>query len=78
MSVTVSPSTAARPESASAPPLATTRVQDWARAFVPSGDQYLTTALERIMLENADPATVFSAAATEIATSFEQNVERNL
>ena len=56
--------------------LATTRVQDWARAFVPSGDQYLTTALERIMLQNADPATAFSAAAAEITTSYEQNVAR--
>jgi sn-glycerol 3-phosphate transport system substrate-binding protein len=58
--------------------LATTRVQDWARAFIPSGDQYLTTALERIMLQNADPATAFAAAAAEITTSFEQNVERYL
>jgi sn-glycerol 3-phosphate transport system substrate-binding protein len=58
--------------------LATTRVQDRARAFVPSGDQYLTTALERIMLQNEDPATVLAAAAAEIGTSFEQNVERYL
>jgi sn-glycerol 3-phosphate transport system substrate-binding protein len=43
---------------------------------VPSGDQYLTTALERIMLQNADPATAFSAAAAEITTSYEQNVAR--
>jgi sn-glycerol 3-phosphate transport system substrate-binding protein len=58
--------------------LATTRVQDWARAFVPSGDQYLTTALERIMLQNAAPADAFVAATTEITTSYEQNVERYL
>jgi len=56
--------------------LATTRVQDWARAFVPSGDQYLTTAIERIMLQNENPATAFSAAAAEIQTSYEQNVAR--
>jgi sn-glycerol 3-phosphate transport system substrate-binding protein len=58
--------------------LETTRVQDWARAFVPSGDQYLTTALERIMLQNEDPAAAFSAAAAEITASYEQNVARYL
>jgi sn-glycerol 3-phosphate transport system substrate-binding protein len=58
--------------------LATTRVQDWARAFVPSGDQYLTTALERIMLRNENPSTAFSAAAAEITASYEQNVARYL
>jgi sn-glycerol 3-phosphate transport system substrate-binding protein len=58
--------------------LATTRVQDWARAFVPSGDQYLTTALERIMLQNAAPADAFATAATDITTSYKQNVERYL
>jgi sn-glycerol 3-phosphate transport system substrate-binding protein len=58
--------------------LATTRVQDWARSFVPSGDQYLTTAIERIMLQNENPATAFAAAATEITTSYEQNVARYL
>jgi sn-glycerol 3-phosphate transport system substrate-binding protein len=56
--------------------LATTRVQDWARAFVPSGDQYLTTAIQKIVLQNENPATAFSAAATEIKTSYEQNVAR--
>jgi sn-glycerol 3-phosphate transport system substrate-binding protein len=54
--------------------LATTRVQDWARAFVPSGDQYLTTAIQKIVLQNENPATAFSAAAAEIKTSYEQNV----
>jgi sn-glycerol 3-phosphate transport system substrate-binding protein len=58
--------------------LATTRVQDWARVFVPSGDQYLTTAIERIMLQNENPATAFSAAAAEITASYEQNVARYL
>jgi sn-glycerol 3-phosphate transport system substrate-binding protein len=58
--------------------LATTRVQDWARTFVPSGDQYLTTALEQIMLQNENPTTAFSAAAAEITTSYEQNVARYL
>ncbi len=58
--------------------LETARVQDWARAFVPSGDQYLTTALERIMLQNENSATAFAAAAVEITTSYEQNVARYL
>jgi sn-glycerol 3-phosphate transport system substrate-binding protein len=58
--------------------LATTRVQDWARAFVPSGDQYLTTAIQKIVLQNESPATAFSAAAAEITASYEQNVARYL
>ncbi|MHA6620778.1 ABC transporter substrate-binding protein [Pseudonocardia sp. DLS-67] len=61
---------------ASVDQLATTRVQDWARAFVPSGDQYLTTAIQKIVLQNENPATAFSTAATEIKTSYEQNVAR--
>ena len=55
--------------------LATTRVQDWARSFVPSGDQHLTTALEKIMLQDTPAADAFAAAADAIAKSFEQNVE---
>src|SRR5690606_28472995 len=51
--------------------LATTRVQDWARAFVPSGDQYLTTAIQKIVLQNENPAAAFSTAAAEIQTSYE-------
>ena len=58
--------------------LATTRVQDWARAFVPSGDQYLTTAIQKIVLQNENPATAFSAAAAEITASYEQNVAHYL
>jgi sn-glycerol 3-phosphate transport system substrate-binding protein len=58
--------------------LETTRVQDRARAFVPSGDQYPTTAMERIMLQNAPPAAAFSAAAAETTASYEQNVARYL
>jgi sn-glycerol 3-phosphate transport system substrate-binding protein len=58
--------------------LATTRVQDWARAFIPSGDQYLTTAIQKIVLQNENPATAFSAAAAEITASYEQNVARYL
>jgi sn-glycerol 3-phosphate transport system substrate-binding protein len=56
--------------------LATTRVQDWVRTFVPSGDQYLTTAIQKIVLQNEGAASAFAAAATEITTSYEQNVAR--
>lgn len=55
--------------------LATTRVQDWARSFVPSGDQHLTMALEKIMLQDTPAAEAFAAAAEAISKSFEQNVE---
>jgi hypothetical protein len=50
------------------------RVQDRARAFVPSGDQYPSTAIERITLQNENPATVFF----EITATYEQNVARYL
>ena len=55
--------------------LATTRVQDWARSFVPSGDQALTTALEKIMLQDVPAAEAFAGAAEAITKSFGQNVE---
>lgn len=55
--------------------LATTRVQDWARSFIPSGDQALTSALERIMLQNTPAAEAFAVAAAALTKSYEQNVE---
>lgn len=55
--------------------LATTRSQDWARVFVPNADKDLTTALEKIMLQNADPAGAFAIAATSITKSYEDNVK---
>lgn len=55
--------------------LAVTRVQDWARVFVPNADQDLTTALEKIMLQEADPAAAFATAATSITKSYEDNVK---
>ncbi|RFA16986.1 ABC transporter substrate-binding protein [Subtercola boreus] len=50
------------------------RSQDWARSFVPSGDKYLTTALEQIMLQNSAASDVFPKASADITTSYEQNV----
>ena len=58
--------------------LATTRSQDWGRVFVPNADQDLTTALEKIMLQQADPAEAFAVASTAIARSFDQNVQAYL
>ncbi len=54
--------------------LAGTRVQDWGRVFVPNGDKDLTTALEKIMLQQADPAEAFATAADSIAKSYKENV----
>lgn len=54
--------------------LAGTRVQDWGRVFVPNGDKELTTALEKIMLQQADPAEAFSTASASITKSYEDNV----
>ncbi|WP_427015285.1 ABC transporter substrate-binding protein [Pseudarthrobacter sp. P1] len=55
--------------------LATTRVQDWGRVFVPNGDKDLTTALEKIMLKQADPAESFATASASIAKSYADNVK---
>ncbi|WP_449373835.1 ABC transporter substrate-binding protein [Arthrobacter psychrolactophilus] len=55
--------------------LAGTRVQDWGRVFVPNGDKDLTTALEKIMLQQGDPAEAFATASTSIAKSYEENVK---
>ncbi|MFQ4150582.1 ABC transporter substrate-binding protein [Arthrobacter sp. LAPM80] len=54
--------------------LAGTRVQDWGRVFVPNGDKDLTTALEKIMLQQGDPAEAFALAATSITKSYKENV----
>ncbi|MDD0859142.1 hypothetical protein NHF46_18260 [Arthrobacter alpinus] len=54
--------------------LATTRVQDWGRVFVPNGDKDLTTAIEKIMLQQADPSEAFATAAASITKSYEENV----
>ncbi|MEA9987148.1 MULTISPECIES: ABC transporter substrate-binding protein [Subtercola] len=51
------------------------RSQDWARSFVPSGDKYLTTALEQIMLQNSKAEDVFPKASADISTSYDQNVK---
>ncbi len=55
--------------------LATTTVQDWGRVFVPNGDRELSTALEKTMLQNADPADAFATASLAIDKSFEGNVK---
>lgn len=58
--------------------LAGTRVQDWGRVFVPNGDKDLTTALEKIMLQQGDPAEAFAVASASITKSYEENVLRYL
>ncbi|MBP2413343.1 sn-glycerol 3-phosphate transport system substrate-binding protein [Arthrobacter stackebrandtii] len=55
--------------------LAGTRVQDWGRVFVPNGDKDLTTALEKIMLQQGDPAEAFATASASITKSYEENVK---
>ncbi|MDJ0351031.1 ABC transporter substrate-binding protein [Cryobacterium sp. PH29-G1] len=58
--------------------LETTRSQDWGRVFVPNADKELTTALEKIMLQQTAPAEAFAVASTAIATSFDENVSAYL
>lgn len=55
--------------------LETTRVQDWGRVLVPGGDKELTSALEKIVLQEADPAEAFAVASAAIEKSYEQNVQ---
>lgn len=54
--------------------LAGTRVQDWGRVFVPNGDKDLTTALEKIMLQQGDPTEAFAVASASVTKSYEENV----
>lgn len=43
-----------------------TQAQDTARLFIPNGDQTIGTGLERILVSNEAPATVFKAVAEQL------------
>ncbi|WP_265520286.1 ABC transporter substrate-binding protein [Oerskovia flava] len=51
------------------------RSQDWARVFVPSGDQILTDGIEEIVLKGTDPAEALAALTPRLERAFRENVE---
>ncbi|WP_432562407.1 ABC transporter substrate-binding protein [Kineococcus sp. SYSU DK003] len=55
--------------------LAETRTQDYARVFVPGGDQSTVTAWEKVMLAGQPSADAWGTAAAEIEQSYTADVE---
>ncbi|GAA1975444.1 ABC transporter substrate-binding protein [Isoptericola halotolerans] len=51
------------------------RPQDDARVFIPGADALLNEAIERIVIEGADPAEAFGSVAPRIETAYTENVE---
>lgn len=58
--------------------LAVTRSQDYARVFVPGGDQIIGTGLERIALQNADVATTFADVQQQLQAVVDRQITPNL
>ncbi|MEE2030991.1 ABC transporter substrate-binding protein [Rhodococcus chondri] len=58
--------------------LAVTRSQDYARVFVPGGDQIIGTGLERIALQNADVATTFADVQQQLQRVIDRQITPNL
>ena len=52
-----------------------TRSQDWARVFVPGGDQSTVTAWESVMLQGADSKAAWATAQAEVEKSYQTDVE---
>jgi len=51
------------------------RSQDWARTLIPNGDTYLQQPWSQILTQDADPAQVFPAAATQLTSAYTENVQ---
>ncbi len=51
------------------------RSQDWARTLIPNGDTYLQQPWSQILTQDADPAAVFPAAATQLTSAYTENVQ---
>ncbi|MEU7139581.1 ABC transporter substrate-binding protein [Nocardia sp. NPDC046473] len=58
--------------------LAVTKSQDYARVFVPGGDQIIGTGLEQIGLQNADPATVFANVTGQLQAIIDRQITPKL
>ncbi|MFC9554610.1 ABC transporter substrate-binding protein [Rhodococcus sp. NPDC056960] len=58
--------------------LAKTRSQDYARVFVPGGDQIIGTGLEQIALQNADVAATFAGVGTQLQQIIDRQITPKL
>jgi sn-glycerol 3-phosphate transport system substrate-binding protein len=58
--------------------LATTRSQDWARVFLPTGDDILANAIVAVTTQNADPKASLTAAKTQLEQAYNTSVKPNL
>jgi sn-glycerol 3-phosphate transport system substrate-binding protein len=58
--------------------LARTRSQDYARVFVPGGDQIIGTGLEQIALQGADVPTAFGDVARQLQQIIDRQITPNL
>ncbi|MFZ2173412.1 MAG: ABC transporter substrate-binding protein [Rhodococcus sp. (in: high G+C Gram-positive bacteria)] len=58
--------------------LAKTRSQDYARVFVPGGDQIIGTGLEQIALQNADVTTAFAGVNTQLQQIIDRQISPKL
>ncbi|MFI6042016.1 ABC transporter substrate-binding protein [Nocardia sp. NPDC051321] len=55
-----------------------TKSQDYARVFVPGGDQIIGTGLEQIGLQNADPATVYANVTSQLQAIIDRQITPKL
>jgi len=58
--------------------LARTRSQDYARVFVPGGDQVIGTGLEKVALQNADVETTFADVQSRLQQIIDRQITPNL
>ncbi|MBF6213648.1 ABC transporter substrate-binding protein [Nocardia puris] len=58
--------------------LSVTKSQDYARVFVPGGDQIIGTGLEQIGLQNADPAAALASVQSQIQTIIDRQITPKL
>ncbi len=58
--------------------LALTKSQDYARVFLPGGDQIIGTGLEQIGLQNKDVATVFADVSNQLQAIYDRQIAPKL
>ncbi|QNG21526.1 ABC transporter substrate-binding protein [Rhodococcus triatomae] len=58
--------------------LAHTRSQDYARVFVPGGDQIIGTGLEQVALQNADVRSTFGSVADQLQQIIDRQISPKL
>lgn len=58
--------------------LSLTKSQDYARVFVPGGDQIIGTGLEQIGLQNADVAATFANVTSQLQAIIDRQITPKL